>query len=431
MADGINPIVIGGGIQNGSPWTVGSLTYITNIDPPVVAASVAMQRVRSGPPIQTVITIGADIAPTAVEALQVAGGLIAGSKIPPLAGQPTVVEIGEGAQAIVGPTASGSIEAVVIGTAAGQFWSGAGTGSSGGLVVIGHNARVILNSLLAGTQPNNIVLIGTNARAWGKTNSPNVGSSGVAIGVSVQLGSGATGGAAFGVVIGNSAWIDSGAAGVALGSSSRLHSSVGGTHVAVAIGDQAQAYAPGQIVIGHNVNGVANTHVFSIGMGRNVVTRGPNTFTAGGQNTQISDVLFGAGDAVPGGSALLLRATNGQGTNDLAADFVVRAGLSTGNTHGGIGPVNFGGRIRFQTGTVVGVPGTALQAAGTRLEVLPSWGTGAPTPAESAGVNFENVLDAAAAQVGTLANAPAAGNPTFWLPVQINGVAFAIPAWPL
>ena len=134
---------------------------------------------------------------------------------------------------------------------------------------------------------------------------------------------------------------------------------------------------------------------------------------------------------MPGGSALLLRATNGQGTNDLAADFVVRAGLSTGNTHGGSGPVNFGGRIRFQTGTVVGVPGTALQAAGTRLEVLPSGGRGAPPPAEWGGVNFENFLDAAGGQVGARGNAPAAGNPTFWLPVQINGVAFAIPAWPL
>jgi hypothetical protein len=35
----------------------------------------------------------------------------------------------------------------------------------------------------------------------------------------------------------------------------------------------------------------------------------------------------------------------------------------------------------------------------------------------------------AAAAAGTLSNAPSAGNPNFWLPVEINGVARFIPAW--
>lgn len=36
----------------------------------------------------------------------------------------------------------------------------------------------------------------------------------------------------------------------------------------------------------------------------------------------------------------------------------------------------------------------------------------------------------AGAALGTLANSPAAGDPTFWLKVNINGVALAIPCWP-
>jgi hypothetical protein len=31
--------------------------------------------------------------------------------------------------------------------------------------------------------------------------------------------------------------------------------------------------------------------------------------------------------------------------------------------------------------------------------------------------------------VGTLNNAPAAGNPAFWLRVRVNGTNLAIPAW--
>lgn len=40
-----------------------------------------------------------------------------------------------------------------------------------------------------------------------------------------------------------------------------------------------------------------------------------------------------------------------------------------------------------------------------------------------------NQLTGAGANAGTLLNAPAAGNPTFWLPVTINGVRRFIPAW--
>lgn len=40
-----------------------------------------------------------------------------------------------------------------------------------------------------------------------------------------------------------------------------------------------------------------------------------------------------------------------------------------------------------------------------------------------------NQTSSAAASAGTLANAPAAGDPTFWLKVNINSTNFAIPCW--
>jgi hypothetical protein len=40
-----------------------------------------------------------------------------------------------------------------------------------------------------------------------------------------------------------------------------------------------------------------------------------------------------------------------------------------------------------------------------------------------------NQTNQAAAQAGTLGNAPVAGNPAFWIPVVVNGVNRSIPCW--
>ncbi len=40
-----------------------------------------------------------------------------------------------------------------------------------------------------------------------------------------------------------------------------------------------------------------------------------------------------------------------------------------------------------------------------------------------------NLTDGAAAQVGTLTNAPTAGNPTKWVPINDNGIVRYVPAW--
>ena len=51
------------------------------------------------------------------------------------------------------------------------------------------------------------------------------------------------------------------------------------------------------------------------------------------------------------------------------------------------------------------------------------------TVAASRGLKFSSQTSGAAAQTATLTNAPAAGNPAFWIPVTVNGVNYQIPAW--
>ncbi len=68
-----------------------------------------------------------------------------------------------------------------------------------------------------------------------------------------------------------------------------------------------------------------------------------------------------------------------------------------------------------------------LQAA-SATKVSVTFG-GVLTLAVNNGINFTNQSNGAAAAAGTLTNAPAAGNPTFWLPVQIAGANKFIPCW--
>lgn len=47
----------------------------------------------------------------------------------------------------------------------------------------------------------------------------------------------------------------------------------------------------------------------------------------------------------------------------------------------------------------------------------------------TAAVDFRNPANGAAAQLGTLTNAPTAGNPAYWLKIRIGGTTHYIPAW--
>lgn len=64
-------------------------------------------------------------------------------------------------------------------------------------------------------------------------------------------------------------------------------------------------------------------------------------------------------------------------------------------------------------------------ASGTGQFVVDGTAFGAAT----ASVRLNGLTSGAAAQVGTLTNAPTAGNPNFWIPISIAGTVRYLPAW--
>lgn len=148
-----------------------------------------------------------------------------------------------------------------------------------------------------------------------------------------------------------------------------------------------------------------------IGASINIVSSVSTVFATGGGNGTVfgGTLLLEAGAGVTPGDAVLSGGFNSAG---IGGDTVLQ---------GGGGPVNFGA-VRLQSGggslqdQLVVEFGVNRLLVGTRMEV-------------DGGTQFIGQTNGAGAAVGTLTNAPSAGNPAFWLPVFINGVQRFIPAW--
>ena len=63
-----------------------------------------------------------------------------------------------------------------------------------------------------------------------------------------------------------------------------------------------------------------------------------------------------------------------------------------------------------------------ILAAGLQIQVNGAAGV-------TSGLCVINQVNQAGASAGTLTNAPAVGNPTFWIPVNVNGALKKVPAW--
>jgi hypothetical protein len=140
-------------------------------------------------------------------------------------------------------------------------------------------------------------------------------------------------------------------------------------------------------------------------IGNGTANQDYRTFVLGGGNVQTSIV-----------SARTIRFTDASGTNIAAGSVTLIAPRATGNAAGG--------DFVFQTGAVQ-ASGTTSQPATTQFTILSSAG-GAGVP----NLRIDNVTTGAGAGAGTLTNAPTAGDPTFWLPININGTVLYIPCWP-
>jgi hypothetical protein len=415
------PIVGSAGVTAGAPFTIGRITYITNDVPPVIVASPIMAQVTGANEGIVISAAAVDPQPGATERLRVKGGAILEG-----AGVDSVA-IGRLASA---PAANG----IAIGRAA---------TTSGVEVAIGNGASVNSAGCLAlgasaAASGNVSTAIGSAAVAnggGGTGGAVAVGAQANATGIgAIAIGFGPTASAIAAVAIGR-ATVANAIGAVVIGSTAtangfRVILLAGGATVTARANEQIWIHAGGTtpntvgatggviFLGGDNGAGVAVTHANSIIIGMNQGSIAANTVVLGGVGTPITQVVIGQGDTSTAAVAagLTIRCTNGITTANLdMGPLVVQAPLSTGNAGNG--------KITFKTGAVQGA-GAVQQPATTQLEILPSaGGAGAPS------INIANVTNGAAAAAGTLANSPVAGNPTFWIPVQVNGVNKFIPAW--
>lgn len=376
MADS-RSVIVGGGIQAGTPFNVGSLARIIDDDPPTIADSIAFQRTQGGREVITVgLQTGTDwpLPNTIAERLQVVGGLVS--------------DTGSGADnflagrgAIAPTTAAG--RNVVIGTLAIVPAAGSGTEN----VIVGYNSSLqsgIGSSVVVGAGNQQGAAFATATTVVGANNTFNNSFSGPGVGTGSSW-QGAN------VGVGNQQSFSAVNNGIAVGRLAQLNANNG-----TALGDDTRV-----------------DHATSIVMGRGGRSLVANSFIAGAQNLGITTVHFGEGDTIAAPASVTYRHTNASGTDAQGGNVAVVASRGTGNAA-------TQGAIQFQTGTP-GASGAALQAAATRLEIRPAGTNGAA-------VNFIGTSGAGAG-AGTLANAPTAGDPADWVPILFNGNVRYLPAW--
>jgi hypothetical protein len=382
-------LVIGGGINAGSPFTLDQFLYVSNTNPPAASSYPGLTRGTN-----------------AVE--------LNGTQAPK-ANRNTIA----GGNSIL----AASTDAVVFG------WNNtAGTASSP------VTAHIVIGSALTGASTTAIILVGGSIADGGSAAAIKIGSGlggltngHVGIGFSQTLG-----GASNGVSVGNSITITGGNNAIVYGAGSDGgtntatfgQGSGGATQNTLFLGNGISVTGGGSttgIAVGMSITGTGVNNAITIGHQADYlagfITLGNNNLGGGGFSTTL--LLGGAqshttATAVP---AFDVRLKNALGTNIAAGDFTVTGPRATGNAASGA--------IIFQTG-LVGASSATLQTATSVFRI---------TAAQKAevmldnGLAFVNQTSGAGAGAGTLTNAPSAGNPSHWLRVLINGANRFIPCW--
>jgi len=379
MASSSTIIVGAGGIGAGTPFELGSLLQIVQVNPPFASNSLAFERTQVA---TKVITFGTGdtsaswpLPNTFTERVQIVGGLITDTGATGGVQHDNVI-VGRGATAFQGVNARN----VVIGTSASSPNNAAAVEN----VIIGFN-----NALTQGV--GSCVWIGTNISM-----GVNFPATVIAIGNLISLNN-----AASGPVIGQACTVQG--AGAAYGN----QISTSAVNNWVVVGRASQANADGATVLGDNTRG---DHANTVTIGRNARSLVANGLVIGGLNVGIRTVLIGDGDTLSGYPGLTYRHTNADPAiaNDPAGTVTITASRGVGNS-GGVAA----GSLLLQTGTIVGA-GNALQAAATRLAILPTTALAAAPI-----LSFLGYTDgAAAAALPAIINAPLARQPIAYIPVQ-------------
>jgi hypothetical protein len=407
----VETIVVGGGVGAGSPFTVNLIPVIVSADPPLIADSI-LRQVTSGS-VTAVIVGATDPAPTANETWRTTGGLISeapggitGSFVAgrgATANSTNNVAIGFNANAAsTGCVAIGS-QATTSGnnsTVVGVLATANGGGGVGGACAFGNGAAATATGAVA---------VGLNAQA-SQAGCIAVGRDAIANALpAVVIGTSATANGFRSIIVSGAAlsardheqiWIHAGGAGP---------TTTGATGGTIFLG-------------GDNGAGVSVTHANNIIIGMKTSSFTANCVQLGGPGTPINTCVIGAGNTATGQTPLTLRLTDRTGAGNLpGSNLTIRPGAGVGNDL-------TAGSILLQTpvSAVAGVTqGFALRAsfpAGGGL-VLEAPDAGGPS------LRFNGLVNGAGAAIGSLNNAPVAGNPSFWLPVNIAGTVRFIPCW--
>lgn len=396
----VESIIVGGGIAVTNPFTVNTLPVIVSSTPPALSDSVFKQSANARS-----LSMGSGAAFGAGnDQLAIGTGVVLSGNV---VGQ---VAIGRN---ITSSLTSGFDPSILIGN---------------GIVAGGNSSCVIMNAGVS-----SLTLAAGAATVFIGTVSGDAGLLSVTIGSGITTTVSQSGN----TLVGFGIFCSSGAAGdntmvgrqaqgvgcvrnTALGSSTNFGSSSTDGSILIGFAAQIQNANANNIVIGRSSTLGASVNAAAIilgsGMTSNVAALG-NTFVLGGSLTVISKMLVGRGPthtASIGG--FTLSCTDGVTTVDLAMGaLTIIAPRSTGNA--------VSGHIVFQTGAP-GASGAALQAATTQFRVLSSAGGGGV-----ASIDIANVTNGAGALAGTLGNSPVLGDPTFWIPIQVNGAVKHVPAW--
>ncbi len=455
--------IVGGGIQAGTPFTLNAFTFVGNTNPATIVSSPIMAQV-SGANQAIVIASGrTDPQPTATELLRMKGGLISEALGTNNADTFTA---GRG----VGTLPNSSTGAVVITPHLGAVLPAT---ALPGTIIIGDAITVTAG------QPNSVWMgVSLNVAAAGVIIAPNStignpgGGSNTVVGNSNTLTASQASNSS--CIFGNGNTVDGGngqGGHLVLGPSNTIHATAtlggnvllignnnfasDGTNTSIMIGISNGFVTSGKgtfnILMGRNLqaNGAAGpfTGNIMIGWGTKFdtlpATSGCLVFADSQSGAGISTVLFGNGgasgtsftNAAP--NPLLFRLTDASGANIAGSNLTFRSSLGTGT--------GVAGQIIFQTGIRQGAGSTQhvatnrmlIQGDGTNPVVAinaPDSNTAIPVMVINGGannhaINFAGFTNGAAAQVGTLNNAPAAGNPAFWMPIEVAGVTRFFPCW--
>lgn len=322
-----------------------------------------------------------------------------------------VVIGGEALSDYVGLVTTGADRSVVIGNEAVQNLNGSAQFS--GNTAIGW--RAMRCSAGAFNMTNNVVIGSTSCNGIAATfnNNTVVGSgSGIIMGNSGNLSDSNT---ILGASAGNN--LDVGDENVLIGAGTNL-TNAGAQHQNVVVGRSASAYGSQNTVLGFGANngvaGAAGLRNIVIGYqgGATLPNGRSDTFVVetfdGGINRAILYADLATGNLIVGGSNQGVdRDFDGAATRNILK-------LLNG-VPGGLAPVG-GGYFYVAAGLLHFVTSTGVDRALTPAGQL----------ASQTGAAYTNN---AAANAGTLLNAPTAGDPTKWIPINDNGTIRNIPAW--